>query len=218
MKLYYIATTRAVRPRWLLEEMGIPYELVRVTPEMSKKAEYQKLHPQLKVPVLVDESVDPVVTIFESAAICTYLTDKYPELEFAPPQNSPQRAYYYQWLFYATNTLEKPVEHFLFAALPKLPEKTIPEKVRFAISTQESLEWFNTVAEPLRNSLQNQDYLVGNRFTTADIVTGGVLLWAERLKMLNDSDVLSRYLSNLMERPGFKTADEDFYAAIPPQG
>ena len=210
MQLYYIPTTRAVRPRWLLEEMGIPYELVRVTPQMSKEPEYQKLHPHFKVPILIDEEVK----IIESAAICTYLTDKYSELEFAPPNNSPERAYYYQWLFYATTTLEHPVEHYLFAALPQLPEKTIPEKVRFAISKEEALTWFNKVAQPLRDSLENQDYLVGNKFTTADIVTGGVLVWAKRLTMLNDEDILSRYLDNLMQRPGFQKADEDFYAKI----
>jgi glutathione S-transferase len=72
LKLYYIPTTRAVRPRWLLEEMGLDYELVNVTMEMTRQPEYQKLHPHGKVPVLVDDSV----TIYESAAICAYLADR----------------------------------------------------------------------------------------------------------------------------------------------
>ncbi|TBR56413.1 glutathione S-transferase [Westiellopsis prolifica IICB1] len=210
MKLYYIPTTRAVRPRWLLEEMGVPYELVRVDMNMSKQPEYQKLHPHGKVPVLVDGEV----TIFESAAICAYLADKYLVKGLAPALDAPERGYYYQWLFYATSTLEPPVEHFMFDVLPNLPEKIIPIKVRSAIDTTEALQWFDRVAEPLRKSIVGNNYLVANRFTTADIVTGGVLLWAKKLGMLSDSDPLSRYLNNLMQRPAFKIADEDFYAKI----
>lgn len=212
MKLYYIPTTRAVRPRWFLEEIGVPYELVRVEPNMSQQPEYQKLHPHGKVPVLVDGEV----TIFESAAICTYLADKYFDMGIAPALNTPERGYYYQWLFYATSTLEPPVEHFMFNVLPNLPEKVIPIKVRSAISTQEALQWFDRVAEPLRKCIADNNYLVANRLTAADIVTGGVLLWAFRLGMLLESDLLSRYLNNLMQRPAFKMADEDFYAKIAP--
>ncbi|WP_017743852.1 glutathione S-transferase family protein [Scytonema hofmannii] len=137
MKLYYIPTTRAVRPRWLLEEMGISYDLVQVNMNMTKQPEYQKLHPHGKVPVLIDGEV----TIFESTAICAYLADKYLTFGFAPSPDSPQRAYYYQWLFYASVTLEPPVEHFMFNVLPNLPEKLLPEKVRFGASSDESLQW-----------------------------------------------------------------------------
>jgi glutathione S-transferase len=70
MKLYYIPTTRAFRPRWLLEEIGVDYELITVTMEMSRQSEYRQIHPHGKVPVLVDHQV----TIFESAAICAYLS------------------------------------------------------------------------------------------------------------------------------------------------
>lgn len=210
MKLYYIPTTRAVRPRWLLEEIGITYELVQVDMEMTQQPEYQNLHPHRKVPVLVDGEV----TIFESTAICTYLADKYTNSGLAPAIDSLERAYYYQWLFYASVTLEAPVEHFMFAVLPLLPEKVLPNKVREAISTQEALEWFNKVAEPLRNVLVNNNYLVGNKFSTTDIVTGGVLMWAKRLGMLEEDDSLTKYLDNLMRRPAFMRADEDFYAKI----
>jgi len=104
----------------------------------------------------------------------------------------------------------------MFNVLPNLPEKVLPTKVRSAISTQEALEWFNWVAEPLRKSIADNNYLLANRFTTADIVTGGVLLWAKKLGMLSDSDSLSEYLNNLMQRPVFRSADEDFYAKIAP--
>ncbi|MEH2391971.1 MAG: glutathione S-transferase family protein [Nostoc sp.] len=212
MKLYYIPTTRAVRPRWLLEEMGIAYDLVRVNMTMTKQSEYKELHPHGKVPVLVDGEV----TIFESAAICTYLADKYIEMGFAPPLDSPERAYYQQWLFYAAVTLKPPVEHYMFNALPNLPEKLLPDFVRSETSRQESRQWFDRVAQPLREVLVGKNYLVANRLTTADIVTGGVLLWAKKLGMLLDDDPLTEYINGLMQRPAFGRADEDFYTKIAP--
>ncbi len=207
MKLYYMPTTRAVRPRWLLEEIGIAYELVRVKMAMTKQPEYRELHPHRKVPVLVDGEV----TIFESAAICTYLADKYLEMGFAPVLDSPERAFYHQWLFYAAVTLEPPVEHFMFNVLPNLPEKVLPGFVKSEISKQESREWFDRVAQPLREILVGKNYLVSNRLTAADIVTGGVLLWAKKLGMLSDEDPLTEYVDSLMQRPAFMRADEDFY-------
>lgn len=212
MKLYYIPTTRAVRPRWLLEEMEVPYELVRVDSNMTQQPEYQKLHPHGKVPILIDGEI----TIFESAAICAYLADKYLDKGLAPAPHQPERSYYYQWLFYATSTLEPPVEHFMFDVIPSLPEKVIPSKVRSAISTEEALQWFNQVAEPLRKSIANNNYLVANRFTTADIVTGGVLLWAEKLGMLSESDSCYRYLNNLIQRPAFIRANQNLNTKIAP--
>jgi glutathione S-transferase len=85
---------------------------------------------------------------------------------------------YYQWLFYAPLTLELPVEQFMFHLLPNLPEKLLPLKQRTHISQQEAKEWFDKVCSPLNEVLKQKDYLVENRFSAADVVMGGVLLWA----------------------------------------
>ncbi|MEG4858494.1 glutathione S-transferase family protein [Microcoleus sp. K1-B6] len=210
MKLYYIPTTRAVRPRWCLEEMGIVYELVKPTMAVMKEPEYRKLHPHGKVPVLIDGDV----TIFESAAICAYLADRYPEKELAPALSTPARGYYYQWLFYAVATLEPPVEKFMFNVLPHLPEKLLPKKVAQECSAPEAQEWFDRVSQPLTEAVKNQDYLVENQFTIADIVAGGVLVWALKLGMLKNQPILTVYTERLMARPAFQQADEDFYAKV----
>ncbi|WP_201789082.1 glutathione binding-like protein [Scytonema hofmannii] len=73
----------------------------------------------------------------------------------------------------------------------------------------------NRVAQPLREALANNNYLIGNQFSTADIVTGGVLLWAKKLGMLVTNDSLTQYIDHLMQRPALIRADEDFYAKIP---
>lgn len=210
MKLYYIPTTRAVRPRWCLEEMAIPYELVRPTVAMMKEPEYRKLHPHGKVPVLIDGDV----TIFESAAICTYLADRYPETGLAPALSMPARGYYYQWLFYAVATLEPPVEKFMFNVLPHLPENLLPKKVAQECSAPEAQQWFDRVSQPLIDAVKNQDYLVENQFTVADIIAGGVLVWALKLGMLKNQPILTGYTEKLMARPAFGQADEDFYAKV----
>jgi glutathione S-transferase len=190
--------------------MGVPYELIYVTMAMTQQPEYRQLHPHGKVPVLVDGDV----TIFESAAICAYLADKYPEKGLAPLPGTSARGYYYQWLFYASLTLEPPVEQFMFHVLPNLPEKLLPLKQRTHVSQQEAQEWFDKVCSPLNEVLKEKDYLVENRFSTADVVTGGVLLWAQKLGMLKEDNPVQAYMNKLMERPAFLKADEDFYAKI----
>lgn len=210
MKLYYIPTTRAVRPRWLLEELEISYKLIYVRPGMMEQPEYKHLHPHGKVPVLVDEAV----TIFESAAICAYLADKYPEKGFAPEGHDPARAYYYQWLFYATATLEPPVEQYMFNVLPNLPEKVLPKNAQTHLSTADAQSWFDRVCQPLDRVLTDRNYLVENKFSVADVITGGVLMWAYRLGMMKSETPTKLYLEKLMQRPGFVKADEDFYAKI----
>ena len=189
--------------------MEIAYDLIKVTPEMSKSSEYLKLHPHSKVPVLVDNDI----TIFESAAICTYLADKYINTKFAPPIDSPIRSYYYQWIFYSSITLEHPVEEFMFNVLPDLPETVLPKNNRSQVSKQETLFWFEKVCQPLIDALKNTNFLIENRLTAADIVTGGVLLWALKLGMLKDSNPLKNYIEKLMERPAFKRADAGTYYA-----
>ncbi len=203
-------TTRAVRPRWLLEEMNISYDLIRVTMEMSRSDEYASLHPHRKVPVLIDGDV----IIFESAAICTYLADKYPEKGFAPTINSPARAYYYQWLFYASLTLEAPVEQYMFHVLPNLPEKLLPKTSQTRVTPQEAKQWFAKVCQPLDRLLQDNDYLVKNRFSAADVVTGGVLLWALKLGMLTKESPVKAYITKLRQRSALQRADVDVYAKI----
>jgi len=89
MKLYYSPQTRAGRPRWLLEEIGAPYEIASLDLKKGehKQPEYMKIHPHGAVPALIDGDL----ALFESAAICMYLADKYPEKKLAPALGTPAR-------------------------------------------------------------------------------------------------------------------------------
>ena len=107
LKLYYIPQTRATRPRWLLEELGVPHELVRLPRSLDerKATDYVRIHPHARVPALVDGDM----TMFESAAICLYLADKFPEKGLAPAVGTPERGPYLQWMVYSMVTLEPPI-------------------------------------------------------------------------------------------------------------
>ncbi len=204
MKLYFMSFTRAVRPRWLLEEMDISYELIKVSVEDSQKPEYKEIHPLGKIPVLVDEDVK----IYESAAICTYLADKYIEKGFAPAFDSPARANYYQWLFYASTTLDAPVEKYMFLTIPNLPEKLLPFAKKVELSKEEIIQWFERVCQPIAEALKNKEYLVCERFSVADLIVSDILLWALHLKMLQKYPILIDYVEKTTSRSARQRARE----------
>jgi len=103
MKLYFAPNSRAVRIAWLLEELGMDYEIEKysVGDKALRTPEYYKLHPMGRVPVLEDESVK----IYESGAIVEYLISKYDKGKFCPDKTDPSFPYYLQWLHYAEGSI-----------------------------------------------------------------------------------------------------------------
>ncbi len=201
MKLYYAPQSRAVRPRWLLEEIGAPYTLVRL--DMSKNEhkapDYMKIHPHGAVPALVDGDV----AMFESAAICAYLADKFPDKHLAPPVGSPARALYYQWMIYSMATLEPPVlQVFMHTAM-------LPESERSAAAVQEGRAKFAEVAQVLTRALDGRTFILGEQLSAADVMIGSTLVWAQMLGLLNDYPVLAAYVGRLASRPAFHRAQAD---------
>lgn len=192
MKLYYNKYTRAARPRWMLEELGVPYELVTLDLARGehKTPEYLAIHPLGKLPALQDGDL----TLFESAAICLYLADKYPEQGLAPAPGTPERGAYYQWVFYAMTQLEPPLgEHFV--------EIRKPEGERDAARMAHARAHFDAAARVLENHLTGRDYVVGETFTTADLILGSVIGWARAMKLVDDHPGLLGYAARLRERP-----------------
>jgi glutathione S-transferase len=127
LTLYHAAQSRSVRPRWLLEELGVPYEVKRLSLSAGehKKPEYLKLNPNGQVPTLVDGDL----ALFESGAICQYLTDKFPEKGFAPPVGTPDRGRYYQWIHYAMSGIEPPAVTIFMHTIMKPEAERLPQLV-----------------------------------------------------------------------------------------
>jgi glutathione S-transferase len=108
LELHHFPSTASMAPHILLEELGAAYALKRVDRprDAHKSPEYLRLNPNGLIPVLVDTRGGREVVLYESAAICLHLADTHPEAGLAPPLATPQRAHFYKWLVWLTNTLQ----------------------------------------------------------------------------------------------------------------
>src|SRR5258706_15496109 len=104
LQLHHYPSTASMAPHLLLEELGVPYELKLVdrTQQAHKSADYLRLNPNGLIPVLIDGEL----VLYESAAICLHLVDTHPEHELAPAVGTSERAHFYKWLVWLTNTLQ----------------------------------------------------------------------------------------------------------------
>jgi glutathione S-transferase len=198
MKLYHASQSRSVRPRWLLEEIGVPYELVTLDMQKGehKAPAYLKIHPHGAVPALIDGDVQ----LFESAAICAYLADKFPEKRLAPPLGTAARGLYYQWMFYSMATLEPPVVE-IFLNTVMLPEAERSPKV-----VEAARKRFAEVAAVLEQALGSKPYILGEQFSAADVMIGSSLVWGQFMGLTEGRPVLQQYVQRLSERPAFQKA------------
>jgi len=104
LQLHYYPSNASMAPHLLLEELGAPYELKLVdrTREAHRSADYLRLNPNGLIPVLIDGDL----VLYETAAICLHLVDTHPEHQLAPAVGTPQRAHFYKWLVWLTNTVQ----------------------------------------------------------------------------------------------------------------
>jgi len=194
--LYFVPQTRATRPRWLLEEMAVPYELVQLDPSKgeTKTDAYRKLHPLGHVPALKDgEQV-----LVESAAICMHLADRFPEKGMAPATGTAERGRYYQWIVYAMTTVEPPLMTIFEA---RMGRRAHPPEVLAAAEAR-----LRDVAQVVETALGDAPFILGERFSAADVVLGAALSWGLRMKVLEGFPRISAYASRLMDRPAAKVA------------
>jgi glutathione S-transferase len=198
MKLYCCPQTRSLRPRWMLEELGVPYELVVVDLSKGehKRPEYLKVHPMGVVPALEDGEH----TFIESVAICQYLADKYPEKGLAPQPGTPERGEYYQWMMFAMTTVEPPlVDAFMHT-------RFLPEAQRQPAVAEQGRKRFFEVARVLEERLRGREFIVGNGFTAADVVMAQMLGWGQVLGLMADFPGLTAYVARHTARPAAQRA------------
>lgn len=199
--LYYVPQTRAVRVRWMLEEMNHPYELVRIDPKKDENdsPEYRALQPLGHVPVIVAGDK----AIYESAAIVAWLADRHPEKKLAPPVNSPKRGHYYQWMFFGMATVEPPLQQVFNHT------RLLPEEKRVPFMVEHSTARFRDVASVVEKEIATKPFILGDEFSAADVVVGGCINWARGLKMLEGFPALREYSQRLLERPALQRAISD---------
>jgi glutathione S-transferase len=191
MKLYWSPRSRSFTALWLMEETGQPYErvLTDISTGAQKAPEYLAINPMGKVPALRDGDA----TLAEAAAICAYVAERYPEAMLAPPPGDPLRAKYLYWLFFGPSCIEP--------AMVQVATKIEMSPV--------SAGWGDAtrVFDVLDAALAKGPWILGDRFSAADIVIGSGLNFVVRLfKMVPSRPSFDAYLDRCAARPAFQRA------------
>jgi glutathione S-transferase len=191
MRLYEFPPTRSIRPRWMLQELGVEFEAIQVDlgSGAHRQPAFREINPAGRVPALADGDV--VVT--ESVAIVLYLAEKYPERGLLPG-DLVGRGQLYRWLFFVVTELEQPlwrISHhtFLYPEDQRLPAE-IP------LARQDFLE----MAPVLDEHLRGREFLIGDRVSVGDFVTAYTLDWANETRLLEDFPDLASYMERMYQR------------------
>ena len=186
---YYNPMSRGRIVHWLLEELGADYEIKHLDWAKAdhKSPEYLKINPMGKIPAIVHKGV--VVT--ETPAICLYLADAFPAAGLAPQFNDPLRGTYYRWFMFAVGCVE-----------PALLDKENPHKNPLdprGCSYGTLQDTMNTFEKLLENG-----YVVGNKFSAADVYISALIGWKLMSKVLEPRPVFERYLKICTDRPAYQ--------------
>ena len=196
MKLYFAPSTRAERTAWLLNELGLDYELVRykLGDEAMRSPEYLAVNPNGRVPVLDDGNV----LITESTAIAQYLVAHYGAGRFAPPVDSPDFPAYLQWLHYAEGMLMAPIGNYVVETILLPPDR------RSEVHAKRALKLLGNLLKAVDAHLADRNYLAGE-FTAADTVTGHACLISEQIGCeLSELHNVAAYIERLRVRPALQ--------------
>lgn len=173
---------------WMLEEVGCDYEIkvLEYGPEM-KSPEFLAINPMGKVPTIVHK--EKVIT--ESAAICTYLADAFPESGLAPAPD--KRAEYYRWLFFAAGPLEAAVTN-------KTLGLEISDLEKQGMAGYGS---FKRTIDCLEESLEGITYIGNETFSAADVYLGSQVYWGLQFGTIPKRPAFETYIEGLTKRPAF---------------
>lgn len=191
MKLYWCPQTRAVRIIWLLEETGLAYERVQIDirdPALKSDPALLAISPMGKVPAFEDGAV----RLWDSGAIAAYVGDQYPETRLAPAIGDPRRGAYLQWLMY-TNSVIEPAMGEHFNNTPSVPS-------RYGWGSWELM------LKVFRQGLERGPWILGDEFSTADVLLGTSAYYMRAFKMLSDDPVLFAYADRSTARPALQRA------------
>jgi glutathione S-transferase len=201
--LYTNPMSRGRIARWMLEETGVPYRTEILDYASTMKAEpYLSINPMGKVPAL--RHGDAVVT--ETAAICAYLADAFPQAGLAPPPGNRLRAPYYRWLFFSAGPIEAAVSNKALGVV--VP----PERERMM-----GYGRFDLVMNVLEQALSESDFLLGREFSAADVYVGSQVGFGLMFGTMEKRPAFERYWQRVSARPAFGRAKALDEAQSPPK-
>jgi len=178
--------------RWMLEEVGAPYETRLLDYGTTMKgADYLAINPMGKVPAIVHAGR----TVTECAAICAYLADAFPDAGLAPAP--VDRADYYRWLFFAAGPLEQAITAKQFGFEPD--------------ADQQRMAGFGSLAsvlDALEGAVAGKAFVAGHRFSAADVYVGSQIDWGLQFGTIPSRPAFEAYVAPLRERTSYKRAKE----------
>jgi glutathione S-transferase len=204
MQLHYYPGNASFTPHVLLREIGAPFELklVRRMEGAHKQPAYLKLNPNGLIPVLVDGDL----VLYETAAICLHLADNFPAAALAPPLGSLQRAHFYKWLAWLTNTLQATLIVYFY------PERWVDDGDAGAAAQVKAhaMAKVHTMLEMLDAQLASHGgpWLLGSDYSAVDPYAFMLCRWTRGFdtRPARDYTHIAPYLKRVLERPAVQQA------------
>jgi len=191
--------------RWMLEEVGVPYDTEILDYASSMKDEaYRAINPMMKVPAIVHHGR----AVTECAAICAYLADVFPEAGLAPRE--AEKADYYRWFFFAAGPIEQAVTNKAAGFEPSEERQRMFGYGHYDLAV-------NTLADHLKS----RNYVCGDRFTAVDVYVGSQVMWGTQFGTLPKIDSFVAYADLLSQRQAYrrgKDIDNQLIAEIQAAG
>jgi len=189
--LFWAPKTRASRALWMLEEAGVDYEIEHVDIRAENRSDsdvFRSASPMGKVPALADGET----VLAESAAICLYVADRYSAGTLAPALDDPLRGQYLYWTMFT----------------PAVAEPAMAEKFSGAESNRSSHGWgdYDSMLATLEGGLASGPWILGDRFTAADVMVGSSVVFMRLFGILPESPSLNEYADRCLARPAYQAA------------
>lgn len=192
LNLYTMPRSRGRIARWMLEEVGAPYDItVLATDASSQDSQYLSINPTGKVPSLVHGKT--VVT--ETAAICMYLADAFPNVALAPSHN--QRGAYYRWLLFAAGPLEAAITNKMLGVV-------VPAELRATVGYGS----YENVIDVLEGAVLHQQYITGDAFSAADVYVGSQIGLGLQFGLIEKRPAFEAYWERLTHRQAYIRTQE----------
>ncbi|MGY0556639.1 MULTISPECIES: glutathione S-transferase family protein [unclassified Lysobacter] len=193
LTLYHHPHSRSAGIRVMLEELGVDYrvELVNLQAGEQRRPEFLALNPLGKLPTLVDG--DTVVT--EQVAIYLHLAERFPQAGLAPAIGDPERGSYLRWMVYYASCFE-----------PAVVDRSMKREA--AATMMSPYRDYDSMLAVVEAQLARGPWMLGERFSAADVLWGVALSWTTGFGLVPESPVIKQYIERAKARPAFQRAAE----------
>ena len=198
LKLHFAPNSRAVRSLWLLEELGLEYELNRMDfhPKDLKSDAHRARHPLGRIPVFEDGDI----TLWESGAIAEYILERHKNGGLKPSSDAPNYPIYLQWFHYCEGMVMPPINTIVVQTILLPPER------RDETALGQAQRLLARAVQPVEDDMVGKDYLAGE-FTAADTMLGHAIMMSQRMGIVTDDHPnLTAYIERLKARPALQKA------------